>query len=566
MDIMHGSTDQHGGVMEYLYYLAGFVAVLYAITFFTFVAAILAARLRPGDCELKERCELPPHLTGIFEYYGRRLERLGFEFSHLQLVQYPFVNDYSRRWYCVHTNAERGVHAFVYPSDFPERLNSCEIEFTTIAFDGSRISTVNGIFHRIIGGIPRTRIIDPYAETLEQHWAAHLKALEKERPGMKPLIMGPEASVEHFREISQRYITSLVEKGWIEARDEGDYAMRIIPALMMAYRMTDGEVKAASLRNKRLKSAAAAENPPEAPLELEVECYNRLASSTSSRKPGGWASKLLLLLGSLLFFTLSFHYVMSFERLIILIVVLFIHELGHLLGMYIFKYRDLKILFLPFLGAAAIGSQRGAKPYQRIIVSLMGPVPGIFLGFMLFAACPSQGGPWREAAFMLIVLNYLNLLPVMPLDGGQLFNLFMARFPYFQVIFQILSAIFFVFVFGILLKAPVMLAIGIFLLISALAGLPQCALLVKLRERLKMYGVEVKDEDIIREIFNLFRSKPYDSLAFARKYQIARSIVSTFAIELPSAWLVIGTFIIYLALFVVPIIGYLCFLILRHFR
>ena len=46
----------------------------------------------------------------------------------------------------------------------------------------------------------------------------------------------------------------------------------------------------------------------------------------------------------------------SISDILILVGILFFHELGHLLGMKLFKYKNLKMMFIPLLGAAVFRS------------------------------------------------------------------------------------------------------------------------------------------------------------------------------------------------------------------
>ncbi len=253
---------------------------------------------------------------------------------------------------------------------------------------------------------------------------------------------------------------------------------------------------------------------------------------------------------------------MSFESLVILIAVVMLHELGHLLGMMLFGYKDLKILFLPFLGAATIGSRRETKPYQRIIVSFLGPVPGIVAGLLILFIFPGGNGIIRETALMLLILNYINLLPIMPLDGGQIFNQFIAKFPYFQLVFQIISALLFLLIFGFM--SPVLLIIGVVLMTAAFSTMSICALHNRLRKNMERHGSEASDEQILRELFGLMNEKQYAQLPFLNKFQIAKSLVDNYIAEPPSVWVIIATFAFYVSLFVVPAVLYIISLVLRH--
>src|SRR5262245_27527561 len=65
----------------------------------------------------------------------------------------------------------------------------------------------------------------------------------------------------------------------------------------------------------------------------------------------GWGEGILLLLVSLgAFLAIGFAQWSSWEALVILIGVLFVHELGHFLAMRVFKYRNLRMFFIPFFG------------------------------------------------------------------------------------------------------------------------------------------------------------------------------------------------------------------------
>src|ERR1044071_2095403 len=57
--------------------------------------------------------------------------------------------------------------------------------------------------------------------------------------------------------------------------------------------------------------------------------------------------------------------------------VLLFHELGHFLMMKRFGYRNVRMLFIPLMGAFVHGSKDEYKQKQSILVILAGPLPGI---------------------------------------------------------------------------------------------------------------------------------------------------------------------------------------------
>jgi stage IV sporulation protein FB len=136
--------------------------------------------------------------------------------------------------------------------------------------------------------------------------------------------------------------------------------------------------------------------------------------------------------------------------LLILTAIVIFHELGHFLAMKMYHYKDLGIFFIPLLGAYASGTKREVSQKQSAIILLAGPMPGIIVGIVLFFITNNQVGEMsyqtfsllRSTAGLLIFLNVLNLLPIYPLDGGQLLNrLFLDESKMIGKIFVVISAL-----------------------------------------------------------------------------------------------------------------------------
>lgn len=109
--------------------------------------------------------------------------------------------------------------------------------------------------------------------------------------------------------------------------------------------------------------------------------------------------------------------------LLILTAVVLFHEMGHFVAMKYFGYADLGIFFIPLLGAYVSGSKQQVSQKQSAVIFLAGPLPGILLGVLFhFIADANQYFFLEKISWILIFLNLLNLLPIYPLDGGQLLN------------------------------------------------------------------------------------------------------------------------------------------------
>ena len=107
--------------------------------------------------------------------------------------------------------------------------------------------------------------------------------------------------------------------------------------------------------------------------------------------------------------------------ILFLTLLVLVHEAGHLIAMRAFRYKDTGIFFIPLLGGLAKGTKREISQKESAIVLLAGPLPGILIGTaLLLTNSVSTDMAW--AGKLLVILNGLNLLPIYPLDGGQLFN------------------------------------------------------------------------------------------------------------------------------------------------
>lgn len=132
----------------------------------------------------------------------------------------------------------------------------------------------------------------------------------------------------------------------------------------------------------------------------------------------------------------------SWEALAILVPILFIHELGHYLAMRVFKYRNIRMFFIPYVGAAVSGQNYGVPGWKKVIVAFMGPMPGILGGGVIgFAGVVLHKVLLVKIGLMALILNGFNLLPVLPLDGGHAMQvLLFSRHPLLDAGFRIVAA------------------------------------------------------------------------------------------------------------------------------
>ena len=135
-------------------------------------------------------------------------------------------------------------------------------------------------------------------------------------------------------------------------------------------------------------------------------------------------SKVLKLFISMFLFFLFFILLFSDSYILVseIIAILLIHEFGHLITMKAFGYKSLNMIFIPLLGAMVTGNKMNVSQKQKVLISLMGPLPGILLGCGLFIwaiyAVPNTFVV--ELSLLLMSINILNMIPLDPLDGGNI--------------------------------------------------------------------------------------------------------------------------------------------------
>ena len=130
-----------------------------------------------------------------------------------------------------------------------------------------------------------------------------------------------------------------------------------------------------------------------------------------------------------LYLLIGYYIFPSYNILLLITLIVLIHELGHFAAMKLFRYKDLGIFFIPLLGAYVSGSKREVSQRESAIILLAGPLPGIAIGiffYFLWQSDPYGGGiagiSYYTISILFVILNLFNLLPVYPLDGGQLLN------------------------------------------------------------------------------------------------------------------------------------------------
>jgi Zn-dependent protease len=102
------------------------------------------------------------------------------------------------------------------------------------------------------------------------------------------------------------------------------------------------------------------------------------------------------------------------------VVLLFVHEMGHVIQLRREGVQASTPMFIPFLGAVITARTLGDNAAAEARVGLAGPILGGIGSAVCLVIWRLTGNTfWEALAFVGFLLNLFNLLPVSPLDGGR---------------------------------------------------------------------------------------------------------------------------------------------------
>jgi stage IV sporulation protein FB len=110
---------------------------------------------------------------------------------------------------------------------------------------------------------------------------------------------------------------------------------------------------------------------------------------------------------------------------IVMIVTLFgviaVHELGHFVGMKLFKFKDNKIFYFPILSNLIKQKTDKVSQKHHLITILLGPIPGILIGVLLLNYYfIDKNEIILNISTLFLAINLFSLIPLDPLDGGRI--------------------------------------------------------------------------------------------------------------------------------------------------
>lgn len=186
-------------------------------------------------------------------------------------------------------------------------------------------------------------------------------------------------------------------------------------------------------------SAVLAPEPPVAPEPPTAEELDRQRTRSRLKKLGGPLAplvalvakgKILLLalikikavstLGTMFISIAAYALAFGWPFAVGFVLLLFIHEMGHVIQLRREGVEASAPIFIPFVGAVIAAKSMGEDAAAEARVGLAGPILGTAGTLVPLALWLATGsGLWRALAYIGFFINLINLMPVLPLDGGR---------------------------------------------------------------------------------------------------------------------------------------------------
>jgi Zn-dependent protease len=130
--------------------------------------------------------------------------------------------------------------------------------------------------------------------------------------------------------------------------------------------------------------------------------------------------KSFVLVGSMAVSVAAYASIWGWKFALGFVLLIFVHEMGHVV---VLRARGIKAgwpVFLPFLGAFVSMKSMPQSVYQEAESALAGPIAGTAGALVVGYVAHADGSSLLlSLAFTGLLLNLFNLLPALPLDGGR---------------------------------------------------------------------------------------------------------------------------------------------------
>jgi Zn-dependent protease len=508
-------------------------------------------KLRDVHVSIVEKDEISIEIKEIIKPYEELLLKKGFVYK--SAIEYNNIvemfQEQQHSFYYYHE--EKGIHASLGTMPFQGALEAVTLDYSTF-YESYHIATTYDCFKYNLPKIESVTAFDHYHGSFEKAFESHLQDRLLEGEIIRYEALSPEGLVDYMEFQTSESIDALKEHNIMKQTNSGlKYSFSF--AFLKNVHTT---LKWHKFASKVLASQKInAKEEPKKTSSFKFKSSEELALAQGLNykpKEQDKNSKIRTFIISGLAFVLFFGLIgIPFSVLPMLLLVLLIHELGHFYAMRFFGYKDTSIFFIPLFGAAAKGEKEHVTAFQEFIVSLAGPLPGmlisIAIGIGIFMN-PSlfNNALFKEYAIMSFALNYLNLLPVFPLDGGKIVQtLLFNRYPKAQFYFFLVSLL--IIIISALLLKSIILGVFALLLFLAINHNHHTSTLIE-----KVLNLKDDREVTAQTIEVLVHDERYKEIPFEKKGAMLKQALKVLNSKKPSFLVMLLGMGLYLLLLVPP--------------
>jgi Zn-dependent protease len=483
--------------------------------------------------------DVPPGIRAGVVPVGAELARLGFVAAGFMqgielLPELP-------RHFAVFVHPHERAFATVAFNTITPPFGPC-VDFVTLFEDGRWVFTVRGRRHVFLADFTSGRLVDALVATLAEEWQVHRQAVAEEGTRARRAPEPTELAAFRAARDGEELQLAVAQGDVVATDDPRRFAFTRTGAARFVARTRQGQASAAALPGDTTYLRI--------PLEEQERHYRQLVRQQElARRPRplrDFALSAIAFVASMTVFT-------NLRWIATLIPVLLFHELGHFVAMRALGHRDARIAFIPFFGAATMTNKRFGKLWHEIVVLLAGPLPGIGVGAVLALVGLRTHRPFLfGAAGVLLALNVLNLLPLVPFDGGRIVHaLVTAGRPRISLLFKMIAAATF-------LAAAVWLKEPVFLLLAVVGGVAllrerQLASLEREVRRQPAFATARSEAERRAVIFATLAPKAWRS--FAEWMQTVRALEVPLGHATPGRWSALLAGLLYVGGFVAAGVG-----------
>jgi len=533
---------------SWLAWFAGFIVLINVIRYITVFQAVSRLRCRLPSIVYFPAEDMPSEVEPLLSLADQELAGLGFQFSTFVALRASVHQSeadtpvYGKLF--VHPLHQ--VSALVQLESLWQLNNPLRVNFISFCKDNTIIETTRMLVGDWLPFPEFVGLSAAQTHHIEEQYEFHLKRLGEIQQDKLLELQSSEILINLLQKYLQRLNEFWLEQGLMvpqagdETRIRLSWKSTVILTRSLMSLMVEAKQKAQSL-SKVPKDIL--------PLWNSFIVKNLLDERESN---GGWLGKFVLFVGSALVFAVIFGFAFSWEFVPILVGVILLHELGHFYAMKWTGYKDLQIFFVPMLGAAATGKKQDASPLQQLFVYLMGPMPGLILSVpILWLGYTHNNSLLLGIGGVSFIINYLNLLPITPLDGGRVLDtLLFSRFPRAQFIFSLLSAMLMA-AGGIALSDPILIGVGVLLLLS-LPSSWNLSLMNRALASVRRQRPNLNDPLLLTT--GALESLEVNSVPREAKFQCVRQLYHSAQIRHASVRVAIGGMIVYLCCLFSPLL------------